>query len=382
MTDIRPFELAVPEATLSEIRARVAGYPWHEMPDDGGWDYGTNLDYLQALCAYWVERFDWRAQEAAINRFDHFIAPVEGIDLHFIHEKGSGPAPLPLLISHGWPGSVVEFLDIIEPLAHPERFGGRAEDAFDVIAPSLPGFAFSGRPPRPYGPRKMAALFARLMTEVLGYEGYLAQGGDWGGAITTWLGFEHTPACRAIHINILTMRAADGPQGPEEQAWAERFAREQIMQEGYRTQQATKPQTLSYAMMDSPVGTAAWILEKFHGWSAIEGDDPESAHDRDRMLANIMVYIVTRSFNTASWIYYGRREEGGRLLSPEGRRVEVPTACAIFPKEMLSWPPRSYVERLYNVQRWTEMPRGGHFAALEEPELLIEDIRAFARGLR
>ena len=178
------------------------------------------------------------------------------------------------------------------------------------------------------------------------------------------------------------MRHADGPQGAEEKAWAERFAREQVMLEGYRVQQATKPQSLSYAMMDSPVGIAAWILEKFHGWSDIAGDDLESAFSKDVLLANIMVYIVTRSFNTASWIYYGRREEGGRVLSPEGKRVEMPTACAIFPKEMLSWPPRSYVERLYNVQRWTEMPRGGHFAALEAPELLIEDIRTFARDLR
>ena len=382
MAAIRPFELAVPDETLAQIRERVAAYPWHEMPDDGGWDYGTNLDYLRELCAYWVESFDWRAQEAAINRFDHFTAPIDGIDIHFIHEKGSGPAPLPLLISHGWPGSVVEFLEIIEPLAHPERFGGRAEDAFDVIAPSLPGFGFSGRPPRPYGPRKMAAIFAKLMTEVLGTERYLAQGGDWGGAITSWLGLEHAPACKAIHINILTMRTPDGPQTPEETAWAERFEREQVMLDGYRTQQATRPQTLSYAMMDSPVGVAAWLVEKFHDWSDLKGDDIESAHSKDALLTNIMVYLVTRTFNTASWIYYGRREEGGRVLSPEGKRVEVPTACALFPAEMLSWPPRSYVERIYNVQRWTEMPRGGHFAALEEPELLIEDVRAFARSLR
>ncbi len=382
MSGPRPFRLAVPEETLAGIRDRVAAYPWHEMPDDGGWDYGTNLNYLRELCRYWVEEFDWRVQEAAINRFAHFTAPTDGIDIHFIHEKGSGPAPLPLLISHGWPGSVVEFLDLIEPLAHPERFGGRAEDGFDVIAPSLPGFGFSGRPPRPYGPRRIAGLFDRLMTDVLGYEYYLAQGGDWGGAISSWLGFEHAPACRAIHLNIMTMHDPKGPQTPEEEAWARRFEREQKMEDGYRTQQATRPQTLSYAMMDSPVGQAAWIVEKFFAWSDIEGDDIESAHDRDRLLANIMVYIVTRTFNTASWIYYGRREEGGRFLAHDGARVEVPTACALFPAEFLAWPPRSYVERVYNVQRWTEMPRGGHFAALEAPDLLIDDVRDFARSLR
>ena len=403
MTNIRPFSLSIPDETLDRIRGRVADYPWHEMPDDGGWEYGTNLDYMKEFCAYWVDEYDWRKHEAAINRFSHFVAPVDGIDIHFIHEKGSGPAPLPLIISHGWPGSIVEFLDFIEPLAHPERFGGSADDAFDVVAPSLPGFGFSGRPPRPYGPRKVAGMFALLMNDVLGYDGYLAQGGDWGAGISSWMGFDHAPACKAVHINMLTTHHPDGPQSPEEEAWAERFKREQVMEMGYRTQQATKPQTLSYAMMDSPVGVAAWILEKFNSWSDTNGDDVESAHSKDVLLTNIMVYIVTRTFNTASWIYYGRREEGklmeegckpllngnlgrlfwlGRLYWPAGKRVEVPTACALFPAEFHAWPPRPYVERMFNVQRWTEMPRGGHFAAAEVPDLLLDDIRAFARTLR
>jgi len=379
---IRPFQIEVPVETLELIRRQVASYAWHEMPDDGGWAYGANLAYMKELCAYWLDEFDWRVQEAAINRFTHFIAPVDGIDLHFMHEKGSGPAPMPLIISHGWPGSIVEFLKIIEPLAHPERFGGSSEDAFDVIAPSLPGFGFSGRPPRPIGPRKIARLFDTLMTDVLEYPSYLAQGGDWGGAISSWLGFEHAPACRAIHINIFTMRPPNGPQSREEEAWATQFKRDQLMEDGYRTQQATKPQTLSYAMMDSPVGVAAWIIEKFNSWSDTVGDNIESVYTKDELLTNIMVYLVTKSFNTASWIYYGRREEGGRVLSPDGQRVEVPTAAALFPAELLAWPPRSYAERVYNITRWTEMPRGGHFAALEQPTLLIDDIRAFARTLR
>ena len=379
---IHPFRIDVPDKTLEQIRTQVANYPWHEMPDDGGWAYGTHLGYMKELCAYWLNEFDWRKQEAAINRFSHFIAPVQGIDLHFIQEKGDGPSPLPLIISHGWPGSIVEFLDIIQPLAHPQHFGGSEDDAFDVIVPSLPGFGFSGRPARPIGPRKMANLFNSLMTDVLGYRNYLAQGGDWGGAISSWLGFEHAPTCQAIHINILTMRHPDGPHGPEEEAWAVQFEHDQLLENGYRTQQATKPQTLSYAMMDSPVGVAAWIIEKFNSWSDTEGDNIESAHTKDSLLTNIMVYLVTKTFNTASWIYYGRREEGGRLLSTDNRRVEVPTAAALFPAELLAWPPRSYVERLYNISHWSEMPRGGHFAALEEPELLIDDIRAFARTLR
>lgn len=382
MSRIRPFRIDVPDDVLDRIRTRLAEYPWHEMPDDGGWAYGANLDYMKELCAYWLDEFDWRQHECAINHFSHFTASIDSIDLHFIHEKGSGPAPLPLIISHGWPGSVVEFLDIIEPLAHPEHFGADGAVAFDVIAPSLPGFGFSGRPQRPIGPRKIAGLFDKLMTEILGYDGYLAQGGDWGGAVSTWLGFDHAPACRAIHLNIMTMRHPDGPRGSEEEAWAVAFEREQMMENGYRTQQATKPQTLSYAMMDSPVGVAAWIVEKFNSWSDTADSNIESAHSKDSLLTNIMVYLVTGTFNTASWIYYGRREEGGRVLSPDGERVEVPTAAALFPAEILSWPPRSYVERVYNIARWTEMPRGGHFAALEQPDLLVDDIRAFARTLR
>ena len=381
METVTPYKINVPDETIEEIKSRVAAFPWHEMPSDGGWEYGTNLDYMKEFCDYWVTKYDWRKQETRINEFANFMTSVDNINIHFIHERGSGPNPKPLIISHGWPGTIVEFLDFIDLLAHPENHGGSVEDAFDVVAPSLPGFGFSGRPPRPYGPRKMANIFNSLMTEVLAYDRYIALGGDWGGAISSWLGYDHPPSCAAIHINILTMRHKDEPQGAEEIAWAEQFEEDQIVQNGYRTQQATKPQTLSYAMMDSPVGVAAWILEKMHGWSDLTHGDIESVYTKDQLLTNIMVYIVTRTFNTASWIYYGRREEGGRVLSPEGKRVEVPTGCAVFPRELLAWPPRSYVDRIYNVAQWTEMPRGGHFAAMEEPDLLIQDIRKFARNL-
>ena len=221
---------------------------------------------MKELAEYWVNDYDWCKHETTLNSFPQFKAEVDGIDMHFIHEIGSGLSPTPLLISHGWPGTVAEFMKIIEPLAHPERFGGNVEDAFTVIAPSLPGFGFSGRPPRPYGLRKMADDLNSLMTDVLGYDNYIAQGGDWGGTISSWLGFDHSENCRAIHINILTIRHPDGAQTAEEEAWEKQFDIDQEMEEGYRTQQATKPQTLSYGMMDSPVGVAAWIIENLtHG---------------------------------------------------------------------------------------------------------------------
>ena len=215
----RTFKIEVPESTLSGIMEKVAGYSWHEMPADGGWAYGANLKYMQELCEYWINTYDWRKHEDQLNRWNHFVSTVDGLDIHYIHEKGSGPNPLPLLISHGWPGSVYEFMDVIEPLTHPERFGGKPEDSFDVIAPSLPGFAFSGKPKLPIGPRGIADKFSTLMQENLGYTNFLAQGGDWGSAISSWLGYEHSPACIGIHINMLSMRHHAGPQNQEEKEW-------------------------------------------------------------------------------------------------------------------------------------------------------------------
>jgi len=378
---IKPFKVDISEENLQNIYSKVKNYQWHEMPDDGGWNYGTNLYYMKDFSKYWVEKFDWRKIEEKINKFQNFKSNIDGVDIHFIHEKGSGSNPKPLLLSHGWPGSIVEFLHIIDPLAHPEKFGGKEEDAFNVIVPSLPGFGFSGRPSKPIGPRKMASIFNSLMTDILGYKKYIAQGGDFGGTICTWLAYDFPKSLTGIHINILITRHPDGPQTEEEKEWQERFKKEQRIEDGYRTQQATKPQTLSYAMMDSPVGVAAWIIEKMRGWSDIKNGDIESVYSKEILLSNIMIYLVTKTFNTASWIYYGRREEGGRSLPKEDLPLKVPTAVALFPKEYLEWAPRSYVERIYNIQRWTKMSKGGHFAALEQPELLIEDIKEFAKSL-
>ena len=379
---IKPFKVNIPENVLKEINIKVKNYPWHEMPNDGGWKYGSNLDYMKEISSYWVKDFDWRKHEAKINKFSNFTTVVDDIEMHFIHEKGSGSNPTPLLLMHGWPGSIVEFLHIIEKLAHPEKFGGNIQDAFDVIAPSLPGFGFSGRPSKPIGPRKMAAILNKLMIENLEYKNYLAQGGDWGATIANWIGYDHSKSCKAIHINCLTMRHPDGPQSKQEEEWQKKFDKDQIMQDGYRTQQATKPQTLSYGMMDSPVGVAAWIIEKMQAWSDLKDDNIESVYSKDALLANIMVYVVTKTFNTASWIYYGRREEGGRYFPKEFEKIKIPTGVAIFPAEMSAWPPRSYVERIFNIKHWTEMSSGGHFAAMEQPDLLVNDIRKFLRGLK
>ena len=378
---INPFKVKIPDEIIQNINSKVKNYSWHEMPDDGGWDYGTNLDYMKEFSKYWIENYNWRETEKKINRFKNFKCNIDNIDIHFIHEKGSGKNPRPLLLSHGWPGSIVEFLHIIEKLAHPEKFGGNEEDAFDVIVPSLPGFGFSSRPARPIGPRKMSSIFNKLMTDKLGYKKYIAQGGDFGGTICTWLAYDFPKNLIGIHINILITRHPDGPQTSEEKEWQERFRRDQRIEDGYRTQQATKPQTLSYAMMDSPVGVAAWIIEKMRGWSDLKNGDIESVYSKEILLSNIMIYLVTKTFNTASWIYYGRREEGGRSLPKEHLPLKVPTAIAVFPKEYLEWAPRSYVERIYNVKRWTKMSKGGHFAALEQPELLIKDITEFSKEL-
>ena len=378
---IKPFKVEISNEILQNINSKVKNYQWHEMPDDGGWDYGTNLDYMKEFAEYWSSKFDWKKTEEKINKFRNFKTNIDGIDIHFIHEKGSGSNPKPLLLNHGWPGSIVEFLDIIDQLAHPENYGGNIEDSFDVIVPSLPGYGFSGRPSRPIGPRKMASIFNSLMTNSLGYEKYISQGGDFGGTICTWLAYDFPESLLGIHINILITRHPDGPQTKEEIEWQERFKVEQRIEDGYRTQQSTKPQTLSYAMMDSPVGVAAWMIEKMRGWSDIKDGNIESVYSKDILLSNIMIYLVTKTFNTSTWIYYGRREEGGRSLPKDHLPLKVPTAIAKFPKEYLEWAPRSYVERIYNVKQWTNMPAGGHFAALEKPDLLIKDIREFKKKL-
>ena len=379
--DINAFEINFTDVEIQNVKSKVASFPWHEMPKDGGWSFGTNIDYMKNLADYWTKEYDWKSQEARLNQFPNYKTKVDDLDIHFIIKKSSSPKAIPLILIHGWPGSIVEFLEIIDPLCEPEKYGNDNEVCFDIIAPSIPGFAFSGKPENPIGPRRIASIFNKLMTEKLGYKKYVAQGGDWGSAISTWLGFDHSKNCKGIHINMLPARHIDGPKTEEEKSWDRQFSKDYVSQSGYFAIQSTKPQTLSYAMMDSPVGVAAWIIEKFHHWSDLEDGSLELTYQKDDLLTNIMIYILTKSFNTSSWIYYGRAKEGGRILSQDGRRVEVPTGCAVYPKEFLTWPPKSYVERLFNIVHWTEMNRGGHFAALEQPSSLINDIQNYCKKI-
>ena len=316
-----------------------------------------------------------------MNKMSHFKTKIDDLNIHFVYKKSKNKNSIPLLISHGWPGSFIEFNNIIGPLSNPKKYGLDNSISFDIVAPSIPGFAFSEAPSKPIGPRKIAFYYNKLMVEVLNYKNYLAQGGDWGSAISSWLGYDYTKFCRAIHLNAMIMRDKNGPQTEEERFWQNKFKKEQVLEEGYRVLQATKPQTLAFAMNNNPVGVAAWVLEKFHGWSDLKNKSVLEVYSKDELLTNIMIYLVTNSFNTASWIYFGRREEGGRVMNIDDK-VQAITACSLFPFEFLSWPPKSYVERLYNLLHWNQMPSGGHFAAMEEPILLVNDIRNFAYKIK
>jgi pimeloyl-ACP methyl ester carboxylesterase len=390
----RPFRVDIPDYELDRVKRRVREYEWFEEPVDAGWKYGCNQAYLRALCDYWLDGYDWRAAEAELNRFPQFKAEVDGIDIHFVHERGSNPANRPLVLLHGWPGSYYELLHLTEALAHPERTGGRAEDGRDVVIPSLVGYGFSGPPPKPIGPRAQARFMNGLMTGVLGYDRYVVQGGDWGALIAGWLGFDFGAdkggPLHAIHVNLIGVRPA-GPNGAplppeteEERAWAARAEARMAVERGYFMVQGTKPQSLSYAMMDSPVGVAAWLTEKFHTWSDLSGEGKEGGEldnvfSKHQLLTNIMLYVVTRRFNTAAWQYYGVGTENG-FAFPPGQRCQVPTGVASYPREIAPVPPRSYAEKGYNVVHWTEQPKGGHFAAFEQPEIFLDDLNQFLKS--
>jgi microsomal epoxide hydrolase len=380
---IEPFRIAVSDAVLTDLRERLARTRFPDEIPGSDWGYGTALAYMRELVPYWRERYDWRAAETALNAFPQFRAEVGGLKIHFIQQKGRGPKPFPLIITHGWPGSVAEFTKIIGPLSDPAAHGGDARDAFDVICPSMPGYGFSDHPREPgMDPERIAALWAELM-QGLGYPRFGAQGGDWGSMVTTYLGYRHAPQVAGIHLNMVVAFPPD-PANPVDGLTqdeliplmeAQQFLKEET---GYQRIQGTKPQTLSYALNDSPTGLAAWIVEKFRTWSDC-GGDVEKRFSKDELLTNIMLYWVPETANSSCRLYCETMRAA--KFPPTDFRVEVPTACAIFPHELIR-PPRAWVDRLYNVARWTAMPAGGHFAAMEEPELLVEDIRAFFRGLR
>ena len=382
-TTIRPFEIAVPDAVLEDLRARLARTRLPDQLEGADWDYGTELDYLTEFITYWRDEFDWREQERRLNEFDQFKTVIDDLDIHFIHQRSPEPDAVPLIITHGWPGSIAEFTKIIGPLTDPVAHGGDAEDAFHVVAPSMPGYGFSDKPRSPgFGPEQIAEVNAALMAR-LGYERYGIQGGDWGSIVSSRHAFNHPEQAIGLHLNMLVGGPPPGGD-PTDGVPPEELERSQARrsfyttaESGYSQIQGTKPQTLGYALNDSPAGQAAWIVEKFRAWCDCNGD-PESIFTRDEMLTNITIYWVTQTATSSARLYY---ESSRAPTSGPMGRIEVPTGAAIFPYELFITP-RKWAEASYNITHWTEMPRGGHFAAMEQPELFVEDLRSFFRPLR
>lgn len=376
--DVRPFEVRADRTEVARIRRRLLDARWPPGTDDGGgWAHGIDLAWLRSFVDHWTTAYDWDAAEAGLNRWPQFRTEIDGIDIHFYHIRGSANRPRPLVLTHGWPGSVIEFHGVIDRLAHPERFGGRAEDGFDLIIPSLPGYGFSGRPPGPIGPRRIAGLWRTLGVERLGYTRLVAQGGDWGSGVSTWLGADHADVVAGIHLNMVSGWSAppDAAISDEEADYRRRLKAVRNRSFGYHTVQTHSPQTIGLLLGDSPLGFAAWVLEKFRNWGDT-GGDIDSRFERDTLITNLMIYLLNDAAATSTWLYRGRAEEA-ETGQYEGLRVRVPTGVALFPAEFIPYPPRAVAERTYDIARWTPMPAGGHFAALEEPERLSDDIRAF-----
>jgi pimeloyl-ACP methyl ester carboxylesterase len=368
----RPFTLSVPDAELAELRQRLARVRWPDEPPQEPWSTGTSVGYMKTLSEYWRTSFDWRAWEARLNGFRQFTVPIRGIDLHFIHEPGRGAKPMPLLLSHGWPGSVFEFHKLIPLLT----------EHFTVIAPSLPGYTLSFVPGQPrFGIGDIADLYAELMS-ALGYERFAAQGGDWGAFVASVLGHRYPRRLTGIHLNLLAVRRDPkmlADPTPDEKVFLGQLAHFLKEETGYQWIQGTRPQTLAFGLTDSPAGLAAWIVEKFRAWTDC-GGNPENAISRDEMLANISLYWFTGAIGSSFWPYYARMH--GPWPIPEGETVPVPMGYAEFPKEVLR-PPRSLAAKTYtDIRRWSEMRKGGHFAALEQPAALAGEISDFFLALR
>ena len=381
---IRPFTIDVPDAVLDDLHARLDGARLPDQIPGTGWDYGTERTYLEELLDYWRNDFDWRAQEAMLNEFDQYRTTIDGLDMHFIHQRSPHEDAVPLIIIHGWPGSIMEFHKMIGPLTDPTAYGGDAADAFHVVAPSIPGYGFSDKPTaRGYNPDKMAELMGLLM-ERLGYDRYGVQGGDWGAIIGRWVPQRFPEQVIGLHVNMVFGQPPAGVEDPEAGVPPEELARMRERREffgdgerGYSHIQGTKPQTLGYGLNDSPAGVAGWIVEKFRTWCDCDGD-PEARFTKDELLTNITIYWVTQTSTSSARLYYESRNTPPGI---EARYVENPTGAAIFPHE-ITIPPRAWVEAAYNVTHWSEFSEGGHVAALEVPELLTEDLRAFFRPLR
>jgi pimeloyl-ACP methyl ester carboxylesterase len=382
--DVRPFTIAVADSVLDDLRQRLADTRWPDEIPNSGWDYGSNLAYIKELVEYWRTDFDWRAAEAKLNQFNHFKSEVDGLDIHFIHEKGKGPNPIPLIITHGWPSCFFEMTKIIPLLADPASHGGDAADSFDVVAPSLPGFGFSDHAQdRGMEVQRVAGMWNKLMTQNLGYPKFAAQGGDIGSGVTARLGFAHADTLFGIHLTSITrpnpyLGPGSRPVTEAEQALITQRDKWFEDEGGYNHIQGTKPQTLAYGLNDSPAGLASWIVEKYRTWSDC-GGDVEKSYTKDELLTIITIYWVTQTISSSTRMYFENQKN--LWVMDKDQKVPAPAGMAMFPQE-ISKPPREWGERSYDVRRWTEMTSGGHFAALEEPQLLAEEVRAFFRDFR
>ena len=380
MTDaIKPYHLAIESAAIDELRARIARVRWPDEAPDAPWAYGTSLAFMRELAAYWADGYDWRKTEAGLNANPQFTTRIDGIDVHFLHVQGRGPNPKPLLLSHGWPGSILEFMKLIPMLTDPAAHGGDAADAFTVVVPSLPGYTLTFRE---HQARKslpeIGTIFHELMTR-LGYARYGAQGGDWGSFVTAWLGANRAAQVIGIHLNMLPLRrdaAMFANPSEDEKRYLDELKAWLAEETGYQAIQGTRPQTLAFALSDSPIGLAAWITEKYRAWTDCNGD-PRNALTMDEMLGNISLYWFTNCIGASFWPYYARLHGAW----PIDGRITVPTGYCDFPHEILR-PPRAAAERVFDIRRWSVMQRGGHFAALEQPEALAREIRAFFQPLQ
>ncbi|QOZ27378.1 epoxide hydrolase family protein [Bradyrhizobium sp. CCBAU 51753] len=376
---INPFRIAVTDDVLDDLRTRLRRTRWPEAELVDDWSQGAPLQWIQDVCRYWAEDYDWRKREAQLNRFAQFTTEIDGLDIHFIHVRSKHPEARPLIITHGWPGSVVEFHKVIEPLTDPTAHGGSTADAFHVVCPSLPGFGFSAKPVTTgWGVDRIARAWAVLMAR-LGYGSYFAQGGDWGSAVTTAIGGLDAAHCGGIHITLAmsTRPNVEGQPTPEETRALNGIKYYADWDSGYSKQQSTRPQTLGYGLTDSPSGQAAWILEKFWAWTDCDGH-PENILSRDELLDNVMLYWVTATAASSARLYWESFGAKKRTV----HQVSVPTGVAVFPKEIVT-PVRKWMEASFsNIQHWSEMPKGGHFSAFEQPELFVGDVRKFFRTLR
>jgi len=375
---IQPFRIAASDAQLDDLRRRLRATRWPDAQTVDDWSQGIPLAYVQEVCAYWAEKYDWRAREARLNAFPQFRTAIDGLGIHFVHVRSPHAGALPLVMTHGWPGSVVEFLKVIGPLADPAAHGGAVRDGFHVVCPSLPGYGFSDKPGRAgWGVERIGTAWAALMAR-LGYGRYVAQGGDWGSMVTTAVGIQDPEHCLGIHLNMpvaLPDPATLGSPTPDEQAALAALQHYEQWDSGYSKQQSTRPQTLGYGLVDSPAGQAAWILEKFWAWTDCDGH-PENVLSRDELLDNVMLYWLPATAASSARLYWESFRQPGLA------EVQVPTGCSIFPKEIIRCSRRWAEKRFRKLVYWNELPRGGHFAAFEQPDLFVQELRACFRQVR